>query len=274
MSKKIEIYHTQNNNDSTLDSLKQLIGVVERLRKECPWDMKQTHETLRPLLIEESYETIDAIDKSDWQELKKELGDLLLHIIFHSIIGTENANFDLRNVADSITAKLVERHPHVFGETEVANAEEVLQNWEKIKLKEKGRGSVLEGVPLALPSLVQAQRIQEKVAGVGFDFPHVDDALQKVQEEIRELNTEIQKGDSADKNRVEAEFGDLLFSLVNTARFLDISPEDALRGTNMRFMKRFRYIEKKLTQQGSNVTEATLEQMDLFWNEAKTLDNT
>jgi XTP/dITP diphosphohydrolase len=218
-----------------LQAFERLLNIMDELREKCPWDRKQTFETLRHLTIEETYELGDAILDNDLEEVKKELGDLLLHIVFYSKIGSEKKVFDIADVANHISEKLIHRHPHIYGDTAVENADQVEKNWEAIKLKE-GKKSVLEGVPKSLPALVKAYRIQDKVAGVGFDWDNDEEVLAKVKEELEELSTEI---DSGDLNQMEAEFGDVMFSLVNYARFLKINPETALERTNKKFIKRF-----------------------------------
>jgi XTP/dITP diphosphohydrolase len=224
-------------------------------------------QTLRHLTIEETYELGDAILDGDLQEVKKELGDLLLHIVFYARIGSETGDFDMADVANDICDKLINRHPHIYGDVEVTNEEEVKRNWENIKLRE-GKKSVLEGVPNSLPALVKANRIQDKVAGVGFDWEEPQQVFQKVQEELAELQQEVTSG-SAD--RVEAEFGDVIFSLVNYARFLDINPENALERTNKKFIRRFQHLEKRAMEAGKTLKEMSLSEMDVFWEEAKRL---
>jgi XTP/dITP diphosphohydrolase len=240
---------------------------MDELRAQCPWDKKQTIQTLRHLTIEETYELGDAILDNDLEEVKKELGDLLLHIVFYAKIGSETQDFDIADVANGICEKLINRHPHIYGDVKVENEEEVKQNWENIKLKE-GKKSVLEGVPNSLPALVKANRIQEKVAGVGFDWEHPEQVFEKLKEELGELQEEVKKNDT---DRMESEFGDVLFSMVNYARFLKINPENALERTNKKFIKRFQYLEKKAKESGKTLKEMTLTEMDVFWEEAKTL---
>jgi XTP/dITP diphosphohydrolase len=240
---------------------------MDELRQQCPWDRKQTMESLRHLTIEETYELGDAILENDLQEVKKELGDLLLHIVFYAKIGSETADFDIADVANDICEKLIARHPHIYGDIEVADEEEVKQNWERLKLKE-GKKSVLEGVPRTLPALVKANRIQDKVAGVGFDWEEPQQVFEKLQEELDELRQEV---DAGDKARVEQEFGDVLFSMINYARFLGVDPENALERTNKKFIKRFQYLEKKSKEIGRSLKDMTLEEMDVFWEEAKGL---
>ena len=248
-----------------LKAFKRLLDIMDELREKCPWDRKQTFETLRHLTIEETYELGDAILDNDLEEVKKELGDLLLHIVFYSKIGSEKKVFDIADVANHISEKLIHRHPHIYGDTAVENADQVEKNWEAIKLKE-GKKSVLEGVPKSLPALVKAYRIQDKVAGVGFDWDNDEEVLAKVKEELEELSTEI---DSGDLNQMEAEFGDVMFSLVNYARFLKINPETALERTNKKFIKRFNYIEENAEKSQRKVSELSIEEMEVLWQEAK-----
>jgi XTP/dITP diphosphohydrolase len=248
-----------------LQAFEQLLDIMDELREKCPWDRKQTFETLRHLTIEETYELGDAILDNDLEEVKKELGDLLLHIVFYSKIGSEKKVFDIADVANHISEKLIHRHPHIYGDTAVENADQVEKNWEAIKLKE-GKKSVLEGVPKSLPALIKAFRIQDKVSGVGFDWDNDGEVLAKVKEELEELKTEINSGDS---NQMEAEFGDLMFSLVNYARFLKINPETALERTNKKFIKRFNYIEDKAEKSQRKVSELSIEEMEVLWQEAK-----
>ncbi|MEM9649286.1 MAG: nucleoside triphosphate pyrophosphohydrolase [Bacteroidota bacterium] len=248
-----------------LKALDRLLTIMDELREQCPWDRKQTMQSLRHLTIEETYELGDAILNNDLEEVKKELGDLLLHIIFYAKIGSETGDFDIADVANAICEKLINRHPHIYGDVTVENEEEVKQNWENIKLKE-GKKSVLEGVPNSLPALVKANRIQEKVAGVGFDWERPEQVFEKVREELSELQEELKQGNP---DRLESEFGDVLFSMVNYARFLDINPENALERTNKKFIKRFQYLENKAKESGKTLKEMTLAEMDVFWEEAK-----
>ena len=248
-----------------LKAFKRLLDIMDELREKCPWDRKQTFETLRHLTIEETYELGDAILDNDLEDVKKELGDLLLHIVFYSKIGSEKKAFDIADVANQISEKLIHRHPHIYGDTYVENADQVEKNWEAIKLKE-GKKSVLDGVPKSLPALVKAFRIQDKVSGVGFDWNNDGEVLAKVKEELAELSTEINSGDS---NQMEAEFGDVIFSLVNYARFLKINPETALERTNKKFIKRFNYIEEKAEKSQRKVSELSIEKMEVLWQEAK-----
>jgi tetrapyrrole methylase family protein / MazG family protein len=244
----------------------ELVEIVRRLRKECPWDREQTHESIRQNLIEEAYEVIDAIDAGDADELKKELGDLLLHVVFHAVIAEESNKFTLNEVVSLIAEKLIRRHPHIFGDTVVNGKEDVIRNWEKIKLEE-GRNSVVDGVPSALPALVRALRLQEKASKVGFDWESKDDCWKKVEEEIYELKSAVER--NTDQLTIEDELGDLLFSLVNYSRFLKINPEDALRKTNQKFIARFQNIENTLREQGKDIHRSTLDEMDQIWETAK-----
>lgn len=250
---------------SQLQAFDRLLTIMDELRAQCPWDKKQTLQSLRHLTIEETYELGDAILDNELDEVKKELGDLLLHIVFYAKIGSETGDFDIADVANSICDKLIHRHPHIYGDVKVENEEEVKQNWEKLKLKE-GKKSVLEGVPKSLPALVKASRIQDKARGVGFDWEQPEQVWEKVQEELSEFHEEVQ---NADKDKIESEFGDVLFSLINYARFLDINPEDALERTNKKFIFRFQHLEKRAAEIGKPLSEMTLAEMDVFWNEAK-----
>jgi XTP/dITP diphosphohydrolase len=250
-----------------LDAFDRLLTIMDELREKCPWDQKQTMETLRPLTIEETYELGDAILDKDLKEVKNELGDLLLHIVFYAKIGSETNDFDISDVINSICEKLIHRHPHIYSDVEVKDEKEVKQNWENLKLKE-GKTSVLEGVPKSLPALVKASRIQEKVVGVGFDWEHPDQVWEKVEEEIGELKAEIH---NKNQDATENEFGDVLFSLINYARFLKINPENALERTNKKFIKRFQYLESKARTLQKSLSEMTLAEMDVYWEEAKKL---
>ncbi len=256
-----------NTRAAQLKAFDRLLTIMDELRAQCPWDKKQTMETLRHLTIEETYELGDAILDNDLQEVKKELGDVLLHLVFYAKIGSETDAFDIGDVCNTICDKLVHRHPHIYGDVIVADEEEVKRNWENLKLKE-GKKSVLEGVPQGLPALVKANRIQDKVAGVGFDWEQPEQVWEKVQEELKELQLEIDQGNS---EKMEAEYGDVLFSMVNYARFLKIDPENALERTNKKFIKRFSHLEKKAKESGKSLKEMTLAEMDVFWNEAKSL---
>ena len=250
--------------DERLIAFERLLKIMDELRAQCPWDQKQTFETLRNLTIEETYEMADAITAQDYQSLKGELGDLFLHLVFYSKIGQEQGLFDVTSVLHQICDKLIYRHPHIYGDTVVQDEEEVKANWEKLKLKE-GKKSVLEGVPSSLPALVKATRIQEKVKGIGFEFADAEDAWAKVREELSELRHEI----DLNSERVEAEFGDVLFSLVNYARFLNISPENALATTNQKFIGRFQKMEALISEQGMDIKELDLAAMDRYWDLVK-----
>ena len=248
-----------------LEAVERLLEIIDNLRENCPWDRKQTFQSLRHLTIEETYELGDAILENDYGEIKKELGDLLLHIIFYAKIGSEKKVFDIGDIANHISDKLIERHPHIYGNTNAIDAEEVSKNWETIKLKE-GNKSVLEGVPNGLPALVKALRIQEKVSGVGFDWDNSEGVLNKVKEELEELRKEV-----IEKNisEMELEFGDVLFSLINYARFLKINPETALELTNKKFIKRFKFIESEAHKLGKKINQLSVEEMNIFWQQAK-----
>ena len=251
--------------DKRLEAFQRLLNIMDDLRAQCPWDKKQTMQSLRHLTIEETYELGDAILDNDLQEVKKELGDLLLHIVFYAKIGSETGDFDIADVANGVCEKLIIRHPHIYGDVKVDNEEDVKRNWEKIKLKE-GNKSELGGVPKSLPALVKASRIQDKAAGVGFDWDNIDDVFAKVKEEIEELHAEVKaQKDTA----IEAEFGDVLFSLINYARFLKVNPEDALERTNKKFIARFQYLERKAAESGKSLRDMTLAEMEIYWQEAK-----
>lgn len=250
--------------DKRLQAFERLLIIMDELREQCPWDKKQSNETLRHLTIEETYELSDAILNNDSEEIKKELGDLFLHLVFYSRIGQEKEQFDVTDVLNSVCDKLVHRHPHIYGDTQVSGAEEVKQNWEQIKLKEaNGNKTVLGGVPNSMPSLVKAMRMQDKAAQVGFDWPNKEDVWGKVDEELQEFK-------EAEGPEKEEEFGDLLFSLVNYARWLKINPDDALEKTNKKFKYRFECIEKYAKEQGLDMNEMTLQEMDEIWEQAKT----
>lgn len=250
-----------------LQAFERLLIIMDELRANCPWDKKQTMETLRHLTIEEVYELGDAILENDLDEVKKELGDVLLHIVFYSKIGSETNAFDITDVCNSISDKLIERHPHIYGDVKVNDEEDVKRNWEQIKLKE-GKKSVLEGVPNGLPALVKANRIQDKAAGVGFDWEKPQQVWEKVQEELQELQNEVQLNHI---DKIEDELGDVLFSLVNYARFLKINPENALERTNKKFIKRFQFLEAKAKTLNKSLHDMTLAEMDVFWEEAKNI---
>ncbi len=243
----------------------KLVSIMRKLREECPWDKDQTNDSIKAATLEEAYETVEAIDKKNYDELKSELGDLLLHILFHSAIAEDSKLFNIEDVINSISEKLIRRHPHVFSDTIVNNNNDILRNWEHIKLKE-GRKSLLEGIPKALPALYRAYRIQEKAAKVGFDWVDINDVWKKVKEEFQEFREAELSGNI---EKTEEEFGDLLFALINYARFIKINPENALRKTNEKFISRFQYIEKRLEETGKSLIDSNLEEMDKYWNEAK-----
>ena len=248
----------------------KLLTIMDELREKCPWDREQTNESLRKLTIEEVYELGDAVLDNNVQEIKKELGDILLHIVFYAKIGEEQGQFDIGDVINHLIDKLIYRHPHVFGTVEANDSAQVIRNWENLKLNEKGRNKrVLEGVPLALPALVKANRIQEKVRGVGFDWEYKEQVWDKVKEELAELEIEVKAGR---KKEMEDEFGDLIFSVVNAARLYGIDPESALERTNQKFIRRFNYLEENALLKGKSLQELTLEEMDFYWNEAKKLE--
>mgnify|MGYP006179847049 CR=1 FL=1 len=249
-----------------LVAFERLLTIMDELREKCPWDKKQTMQSLRHLTIEETYELTDAILENDLNEVKGELGDVMLHLVFYAKIASETNAFNIKDVLNSICDKLIHRHPHIYGDVKVADEEEVKRNWEKLKLKE-GKKSVLEGVPKSLPALVKAIRIQDKARGIGFDWDNKDQVWEKVKEEIDELHVEI----NSDSNKVEDEFGDVLFSLINYARFLNINPEDALEKTNKKFIKRFQYLETESKKDGKELSEMSLTEMDVYWNKAKEL---
>ncbi|MEZ4856435.1 MAG: nucleoside triphosphate pyrophosphohydrolase [Gelidibacter sp.] len=255
-----------NTRASQLQAFDRLLTIMDELREQCPWDKKQTMETLRHLTIEEVYELGDAILENNLNEVKKELGDVLLHIVFYSKIGSETQSFDIADVCNSICDKLIERHPHIYADVKVENEDDVKRNWEQIKLKEKGKISVLQGVPKSLPAMVKANRIQDKVAGVGFDWEQPQQVWEKVEEELDELKQEVLLGDA---NKMENELGDVLFSIINYARFLKINPENALERTNKKFIKRFQYLETKAKELNKSLQDMTLAEMDIFWEEAK-----
>jgi XTP/dITP diphosphohydrolase len=252
------------------NAFERLLTIMNTLREECPWDKKQTFESLRHLTIEETYELSDAILDGDMEEIRKELGDIMLHLVFYARIGSETKAFSITDVLNGICDKLISRHPHIYGDVVVNNEDDVKKNWEQLKLKE-GNKSVLSGVPSSLPALIKASRIQEKARGVGFDWEDKSQVWQKVEEELQEFKAEFDTADNKaiDKEKAESEFGDLLFSLINYARFIDINPEDALEKTNKKFIKRFQYLESKAQQSGKNMKDMTLAEMDVFWEEAK-----
>lgn len=251
--------------DARLQAFERLLTIMDDLREKCPWDKKQTLESLRYLSIEEMYELSDAILTNDLQEVKKELGDLMLHLVFYAKIASETNQFDITDVLNGICDKLVHRHPHIYGDIKVTTEEEVKQNWEKLKLKE-GKKSVLEGVPRSLPAMVKAVRIQEKARGVGFDWNNSEQVWEKVEEELEEFKEELSQGD---KEKTEQEFGDLLFSMINYSRFVGVNPEDALERTNKKFILRFQQMEAVLKKEGKDLSEMTLAEMDVYWEEAK-----
>lgn len=250
----------------------RLLTIMDELREQCPWDKKQTMDTLRHLTIEETYELSDAILEKDLPEIKKELGDIMLHLVFYSKIASETGDFDVADVLHGICDKLVSRHPHIYGDVKVENEDDVKRNWEQLKLKE-GNKSVLSGVPGSLPALVKSMRIQEKARGVGFDWEEKSQVWAKVEEEMGEFKEmfDVETDQAIDKEKAEGEFGDLLFSLVNYARFIDINPETALERTNKKFIKRFQYLEEKAKETNKNLKDMTLAEMDIFWEEAKKL---
>ena len=253
--------------EQKLEAFGRLLQIMDELREQCPWDMKQTLESLRHLTIEETYELSDAILSGDRKEIEKELGDVLLHIVFYARIGSETQDFDISSLIHKLCDKLVVRHPHIYGDVKVKDEKEVKENWEKIKLRE-GSKSVLSGVPVSLPAMIKAVRIQEKARGVGFDWDHEDQVWEKVNEELAEFKEEVSRGD---QQKMEEELGDLLFSLINYARFRNINPEDALEKTNRKFISRFNYLESEVNKSGKSLSEMTLEEMDFYWNEAKKL---
>ncbi|MBT8394740.1 MAG: nucleoside triphosphate pyrophosphohydrolase [Bacteroidia bacterium] len=256
-----------NSRNDQLQAFDRLLTIMDELREQCPWDKKQTMQSLRHLTIEETYELGDAILDNDLDEIKKELGDVLLHIVFYAKIGSESNSFDIADVCNSICNKLIDRHPHIYGDVEVKNEEDVKRNWENLKLKE-GKKSVLEGVPKSLPAVVKANRIQDKVAGVGFDWERPEQVFEKVKEELNELQLEINK---ENQEAIENEFGDVLFSMINYARFLKINPENALERTNKKFIKRFQHLEKQSKLLKKELKDMSLEEMDVYWEESKKL---
>ena len=258
-----------NNKEAKLKAFGELLDVLDILRIQCPWDAKQTNESLRPNTIEETMELCDALIKNNVSEIKKELGDVLLHILFYAKIADEKQQFDIADVCDALRNKLIFRHPHIFGDTKVDNAEQVLQNWEALKLKEKGGNkTVLSGVPKSLPSVIKAERIQEKSANVGFDWDKPEDVWDKVKEELAEVETELKAGN---RDNMEKEFGDLLFSVINAARLYGVRADNALELTNNKFITRFNHIEQRALDMGKKINELSLAEMDALWNEAKNL---
>jgi len=251
------------NRKAKLEAFNKLLTIMDELRENCPWDKKQTMESLRHLTIEETYELSDAIIEADRNEIKKELGDLMIHITFYARIASETNDFDMADLINGVCDKLIERHPHIYGDIEVTDEIEVKENWEKIKLSEKGNRSVLGGVPKSLPALIKAMRIQEKARGAGFDWENKEQVWLKVEEELSEFNKE------QDTNKKQLEFGDLLFSLINYSRFVNINPEDALERTNKKFIKRFQYMERETKKDGKILSEMSLNEMDKYWEKAK-----
>ena len=254
--------------EEKLEAFGRLLDVLDELRVKCPWDRKQTNESLRPNTIEEVYELCDALMKNDKPNICKELGDVLLHVVFYAKIGSETNDFDIKDVCDKLCDKLIFRHPHVFGSVEANTAEKVAENWEQLKMKEKdGNKTVLSGVPDALPSLIKAYRVQDKARNVGFDWHEREQVWTKVKEEITEFEAEVA---NMDKEKAESEFGDVMFSLINAARLYKINPDNALERTNQKFIRRFNYVEEHIVNDGRDFTDASLEEMDALWNEAKT----
>ncbi len=255
--------------EDKLKAFERLLKIMDDLRAGCPWDKEQTLDTLRHLTLEEVYELSDAILEKDMKEIKEELGDLMLHLVFYAKIGSETNDFDIKDVLETISEKLIYRHPHIYGDVTVSGAEDVKNNWEKLKLK-AGKISVLEGVPKSLPPLIKAYRIQEKVKGVGFEWAEIQQVWDKVMEEMQELKTEVETG--GDKDKTEDEFGDLLFALVNYSRYVGINPEDALERTNKKFIRRFQYIETESAKDGKKLENMSLQEMDEYWIKAKELE--
>jgi XTP/dITP diphosphohydrolase len=259
--------------DPRLIAFERLLNIMDDLRAKCPWDQKQTFESLRHLTIEETYELSDAILKGDKNEIKKEIGDILLHLVFYSKLGSETNDFNITDVINSLCEKMIFRHPHIYGDVKVENSEEVIQNWEKLKQKEGNKGA-LSGVPNSMPSLLKALRIQDKARAIGFDWEDPNQVWEKVQEELSELHVEVTSITSVKDNttKIENEFGDVFFALINYARFLKVNPEDALEKTNKKFISRFNYMEQKILAQGIALADCSLTEMDVFWNEAKKLE--
>lgn len=259
------------NRESQLKAFDRLLTIMDTLREKCPWDKKQTLQSLRHLTIEETFELSDAILEQDQEEIKKELGDILLHIVFYAKIGSENQYFDITTVIESLCEKLIRRHPHIYGNTVADDEDAVKRNWEKIKLTEKGNNKVLGGVPKSLPPMIKAMRIQEKARGVGFDWEKKNQVWEKVEEEMREFKEEFKalEPEAINKDKATGEFGDLLFSLINFARFMDINPEEALEKTNKKFIHRFDYLERMAKENGKKMEDMSLAEMDVYWNEAK-----
>lgn len=261
-------HHAPIMGESPEQAFLRLLNVLDTLRINCPWDKKQTMESLRHLTIEETYELSDAILEGDMNEVKKELGDLMMHLVFYARIADEQSQFNITEVLNSVCEKLISRHPHIYGDVDVNDEEDVKRNWEKIKLKE-GNKSVLGGVPKSLPALVKASRIQEKARGVGFDWDNKTQVWEKVEEELAEFKSELNNKEVVDQEKAEGEFGDLLFSLINYARFIDINPENALEKTNKKFIKRFQFLEQRAQEMGKSLEDMTLAEMDIYWNQAK-----
>jgi XTP/dITP diphosphohydrolase len=259
--------------DPRLIAFERLLNIMDDLRAKCPWDQKQTFESLRHLTIEETYELSDAILKGDKNEIKKEIGDILLHLVFYSKLGSETNDFNITDVINSLCEKMIFRHPHIYADVKVENSEEVIQNWEKLKQKEGNKGA-LSGVPNSMPSLLKALRIQDKARAIGFDWDEPNQVWEKVQEELSELHVEVTSRTSVKDNttKIENEFGDVFFALINYARFLKVNPEDALEKTNKKFISRFNYMEQKIVSQGKALADCSLTEMDVFWNEAKKLE--
>ena len=259
--------------DPRLIAFERLLNIMDDLRAKCPWDQKQTFESLRHLTIEETFELSDAILKGDKNEIKKEIGDILLHLVFYSKLGSETNDFNMTDVINSLCEKMIFRHPHIYGDVKVENSEEVIQNWEKLKQKEGNKGA-LSGVPNSMPSLLKALRIQDKARAIGFDWDEPNQVWEKVQEELSELHVEVTSRTSVKDNttKIENEFGDVFFALINYARFLKVNPEDALEKTNKKFISRFNYMEQKIVSQGKALADCSLTEMDVFWNEAKKLE--
>lgn len=252
--------------DERLKAFKRLLDIMDDLRQQCPWDRKQSLESLRHLTLEEVYELSDAIIEKDMDEIRKELGDIMMHLVFYAKIGEEKESFDIKDVLEGISDKLVQRHPHIYGKVEVKDADEVKSNWEKIKMQE-GRKSALSGVPRSLPPLLKAYRMQEKAQGVGFDWEKPHQVWEKVKEELEELNNEVAHNEN--QTKIEEEFGDLLFAMINYSRFINVNPEDALEKTNRKFIRRFQHLENSAKLEGRSLHEMTLEEMDVYWDEAK-----
>ena len=253
--------------DSRLVAFERLLNIMDDLRQKCPWDMKQTIDSLRYLTLEEVYELSDAIVEGDMEEIKNELGDIMLHLVFYAKIASESNTFDISNVLNSVCDKLVHRHPHIYGDVKVKSEAEVKANWEKLKLKE-GKTSVMQGVPKSLPAMVKSIRIQEKARGVGFDWENRHQVWNKVEEELQEFKAEVDRGH---QEKTIEEFGDLIFSMINYARFVSVNPEDALEKTNKKFIRRFQYMEEQVLKKGLQLTDLSLKEMDVYWNEAKTI---